>query len=146
MLISFFQAWPKTLFYFRTTSKLFLHRLPSHFVPLTAMRSFCCPCYIYSPIIYIYIYPCSYNILFPATFPKKRDLWSACYVSTLSNPEYFRGAWYPSLSLLERWEMSFLVAYGKQESHSSLELFLTGLFSVPDRECCNLQFVVYFFC
>lgn len=36
------------------------------------------------------------------------------------------------------------MGHGKQGSHSGLELFFTDVFSVPDRECCNLQFVVYF--
>lgn len=143
--ISFVQAWPMTCFSFDTRSKLFPHWLPSHFVPLTMMCSLCCNILdIFSSCLHTCTHVHKHlQHTVPATFPEK-NLCPASFVSTqvLHNLEHFWGAQNPSLSLLRRWEVSSLMVHGEQGSHSGL--FFTGLFSVPDRECCNLQFVVYF--
>lgn len=52
----------------------------------------------------------------------------------LSHLEHFWGTQYPLLSLLQRWEVSSLMAHGEQGSHSGLELFLTSLFFFSSRQ------------
>lgn len=126
------QLW---LLSFDIQSKFVPHWLPSDFVPLTIIYSLCCCIYVYSPIVYIHTYISFYNILSQPHAMRRRTC--AVLLLYLYKPSIIwciSGAQNPSLSLLQRWEVSSLVVQGKQGSHTGLKLFFTGLFFFSSRQ------------
>lgn len=117
-----------------TQDQAFLHWLPSHVVPLT-VRRYTLPCVIYTP---------SHSILLLAAFPQMKDLCCASCVSALSNLEPFWGLSIPHFPYYKN-EISFLMSYGEQGSHSSLELFHTGLFQSQTGNVIISNLWFYFF-